>query len=120
VAIGSVTPECLAFERSFILMRLVRFYLPLHDNDGETFPATMFRAIEAELSGRFGGVTAHLLSPASGLWRHGGEMHADDVVIFEVLSAETERDWWASYRDRLARDFRQKSILMLLQPVEVV
>lgn len=101
-------------------MRLVRFYLPLRDNDGQAFPASMFRAIEAELSGRFGGVTAHLQSPASGLWRHGEEMHADDVVIFEVLSPESERDWWSSYRERLARDFRQKAVLILLQPVEVV
>jgi len=101
-------------------MRLVRFYLPLRDNAGEAFPAEMFRAIETELSGRFGGVTAHLESPASGLWRHGGEMHADDVVIFEGLSSEAERDWWSTYRDRLARDFRQKAVLMLLQPVEVV
>ena len=101
-------------------MRLARFYLPLRDNGGEPFPAHMFRDVEAELSRRFGGVTAHLQSPASGLWSHGGEVHADDVVIFEVLAEAEDRDWWAAYRDRLAHDFRQKSILMLLQPVEVV
>lgn len=101
-------------------MRLVRFYLPLQDNTGKPFPATMFRNVEAELSSRFGGVTAHLQSPASGLWQHGGELHADDVVIFEVLSDKDDRDWWTAYRARLAKDFRQKSVLMLLQPVEVV
>ncbi|PZF78741.1 hypothetical protein DK847_02750 [Aestuariivirga litoralis] len=101
-------------------MRLVRFYLPLRDNAGGAFPARMFRAVEAELSGRFGGVTAHLQSPASGLWHDGGEMHADDVVIFEVLTQDGDRDWWSAYRARLAHDFRQKSILMMLQPVEVV
>lgn len=101
-------------------MRLARFYLPLHDNTGEPFPAQMFRTVETELSSRFGGVTGHLQSPASGLWRDGGELHADDVVVFEVLSEETDRDWWLSYRDTLAREFRQKSILMMLQPVEVV
>jgi len=101
-------------------MRLVRFYLPLHDNSGEPFASHMFRAVEAELSRRFGGVTAHLESPASGLWRDGGELHADDVVIFEVLDGGEDRAWWSTYRDRLARDFRQKSILMLLQSVDVV
>lgn len=80
----------------------------------------MFRAVVAELSSRFGGVTAHLQSPASGLWRDGGELHADDVVIFEVLSEAEDRDWWIAFRERLARDFRQKSVLLLLQPVEVV
>ena len=101
-------------------MRLVRFYLPLRDNTGEPFPSHMFRSIESELSGRFGGVTAHLESPASGLWRDGGEIHADEVVIFEVLSKAEDRDWFVAYRERLAQDFRQKSILMMMQPVDVV
>lgn len=103
-----------------MLMRLARFYLPLRDNAGEPFPSHMFRAVEAELSGRFGGVTAHLQSPASGLWHDGGEMHSDDVVIFEVLSQEQDRDWWVAYCAQLARAFRQKSVLMLLQHVDVV
>jgi len=101
-------------------MHLVRFYLPLRDNTGEAFPAQMLADVSAELSGRFGGVTAHLLSPASGLWRDGGDMHSDDVVIFEVFTQKVDRGWWTAYRERLAQDFRQKSILMLLQPVEVI
>jgi hypothetical protein len=101
-------------------MHLVRFYLPLRDNTGAAFPAHMLADVSAELSGRFGGVTAHLLSPASGLWRDGGDMHADDVVIFEVFTQNVDRGWWTAYRDRLAQEFRQKSILMLLQPVEVI
>lgn len=101
-------------------MHLVRFYLPLRDNAGEPFPAQKLEDVSAELSGRFGGVTAHLLSPASGLWRDGGDVHADDVVIFEVFTQKVDRAWWTAYRERLAHDFRQKSILMLLQPVEVI
>lgn len=101
-------------------MRLARLYLPLQDNAGNPFAAHMFGAVEDELSARFGGVTAHLQSPASGLWRDGGEVHADDVVIFEVLVRDWDRGWWTAYRDRLARMFRQKSILILLQQVEMV
>ena len=47
-------------------------------------------------------------------------MHADDMVIFEVFTQKVDRSWWTAYRERLAQDFRQKSILMLLQPVEVI
>lgn len=101
-------------------MHLVRFYLPVRDNAGQAFPVAMFRAIEAELSQRFGGVTAHLASPASGLWRESGTLHADEVVIFEVLTEDVDRSWWAGYRARLARDFRQKQILLMLHAVEVV
>jgi len=101
-------------------MFLVRVYLPLHGNDGEDFPSHMFRAVEAELSQRFGGVTAHLQSPASGLWREEGKTHVDEVVIFEVISEEDEGDWWRSYRRRLERDFRQKRVLMVQQSVGVL
>jgi hypothetical protein len=101
-------------------MHLVRLYLPVRDNAGQAFPVAMFRTIEAELSHRFGGVTAHLAAPASGLWRESGKLHADEVVIFEVLTDEADRDWWTAYRERLARDFRQKQILLMLQAVEVV
>lgn len=101
-------------------MYLARFYLPLRDNEGEPFPSLMFRVVEAELSRRFGGVTAHLESPASGLWREKGTTHVDEVVIFEVIVEEMDRSWWTSYRERLERDFRQKRILLMLQPVEVM
>ncbi|MFN4141778.1 hypothetical protein [Aestuariivirga sp.] len=101
-------------------MYLARFYLPLRDNEGEPFPTLMFRVVEAELSRHFGGVTAHLESPASGLWREKGKTHADEVVIFEVIVEDLDRWWWTSYRERLERDFRQKRILLTLQPVEVL
>lgn len=101
-------------------MHLARFYLPLRDNSGAAFPSLMFRVVEAELSRRFGGVTAHLQSPASGLWRDGGTTHADDVVIFEVILDEVDRAWWTSYREKLERDFRQKRILLVLLPAEVM
>lgn len=101
-------------------MYMVRFYLPLRDNAGEAFPSSMFSAVEAELSARFGGVTAHLESPASGLWREEGKMHVDEVVIFEVILQAADRGWWSAYRTRLERDFRQKRILLMLQPVEVI
>lgn len=101
-------------------MDMVRFYLPLRDNGGSDFPAAMFRAVEAELTERFGGVTAHLQSPASGLWTDGGRTHADDVVIFEVLLESADHGWWSSYRCNLERTFRQKRILIVLQPVDVI
>lgn len=101
-------------------MHLARIYLPLRDNEGAPFAPLMFRVVEAELSRRFGGVTAHLQSPASGLWRDGGKTHADEVVTFEVIVEEADRLWWSCYRERLERDFRQRRILLMLLPVEVI
>lgn len=101
-------------------MYLARFYLPLRDNAGEAFPALMFRSVEVELSARFGGVTAHLQSPASGIWHDEGETHADEVVIFEVILEEPDCLWWRDYRERLEVEFRQKRILLMLQQVDVI
>ena len=42
------------------------------------------------------------------------------MAIFEVILDQSDRDWWRDYRTRLERDFRQKRILMMLQPVDVV
>lgn len=117
---GSPVPELFAQGAVPTRMYMARFYLPLRDNAGNAFPSAMFRAVEAELSTRFGGVTAHLESPASGLWREEGKTHIDEVVIFEVVLDAAERDWWRAYRARLERDFRQKRIMLMLQPVEVI
>lgn len=101
-------------------MHQIRFYLPLRDNAGAAFPPQMFRAVELELSRRFGGVTAHLQSPARGLWQNAGRTQADEVVTFEVLLEDADRDWWRSYRRQLERDFRQAQILLVIQSVDVL
>jgi hypothetical protein len=44
----------------------------------------------------------------------------DQGVIFEVIIDEADRAWWGAYRERLERDFRQKRILLTMQPVEVI
>ena len=36
-------------------MHLVQLFLPLHDNDGERFPASSFVAVRTELAEAFGG-----------------------------------------------------------------
>lgn len=101
-------------------MYLIRFYLPLRDNQGTAFPPQMFRAVEAELSRRFGGVTAHLQSPARGLWQRGARMQADEVVTFEVLVEQANRSWWADYRKALERSFRQEKVMLTMQSVDVL
>ena len=85
-------------------MHLVRFYLPVRDNTGAAFPAQMLADVSSELSGRFGGVTAHLLSPASGLWRDGGDIHADaeDANMYAAIDALADK------LDRLVKKRKEK------------
>lgn len=94
-------------------MHLIQLLLPLHDNDKQKFPAEYFDAVRRELTDRFGGVTAFLRSPAVGLWKEGDEgVSRDNVVMFEVLSDELDKDWWQEYRSELQQKFRQEELLV--------
>jgi hypothetical protein len=70
-------------------------------------------AVQTTLAKRFGGVTAYLRVPASGLWtRASGDMSEDEIVTVEVQVETIDRDWWDAYRRQLERDVHQDSILV--------
>lgn len=94
-------------------MYLLQLLLPLRDNQGRPFPRAELDRVRGELTGRFGGVTAFLQSPAAGLWKDGeGEVARDEVVIFEVMADELDRGWWAAYRRELEGRFRQEELVV--------
>ena len=90
---------------------LVQMLLPLRMNDGSDVPAGMFAQVRAELTNRFGGVTAYSRSPATGLWKTSdAEVERDQVIMVEVVVDAFDRDWWTQYRERLAHRFDQDEI----------
>ena len=92
---------------------LIEFFLPTFDNGGDRFPRDDFDRVRRELTERFGGVTAFMRSPATGLWTDdAGEVRHDELVSFEVMSETLDRDWWRDYREQLGKRFRQQEILM--------
>ena len=92
---------------------LVQILLPLYDNEGEQFAVGMFGEVRAELTERFGGLTAHMRAPARGLWKtDDGTVSRDDIVILEVMAADLDRAWWQDYRERLEARFRQDAIVV--------
>lgn len=94
-------------------MHLIQLLLPLHDNSGHGFPSSHFNHVRQELTEGFGGVTAFLRSPAVGLWKESaGEVNRDEVIMFEVLAEQLDKDWWASYRKRLQDMFGQDEVLI--------
>jgi hypothetical protein len=100
---------------------LVEFFLPVFDNDGARFGKDEFDRVRRELTERFGGVTAFMRSPALGLWEDdAGKVRRDDLVSFEVMAETLDRDWWRSYREQLARRFRQQDILMRASSSELL
>lgn len=94
-------------------MYLVRILLPMFDNEGLAFEPDDYVQLRSELADRFGGVTAYMRAPARGVWKDdSGETTRDDIVIFEVMCEELDRDWWTGFRKDLERRFRQESVIV--------
>ena len=101
-------------------MFLVQLLIPLADNSGKRFPERHFTTVSAELSAKFGGLTAFTRSPAVGLWREDADEppQRDDIVVYEVLVDEIDRDWWAGYRGKLEQRLDQEELIIRAHEVQ--
>jgi hypothetical protein len=99
---------------------LIQILLPLYDNAGDHFPPDVYAKVRADLTARFGGLTAYSRAPAEGLWGDGGEMRLDDIVVFEVMVQELDRPWWRDYKHQLEHLFRQDEIVLRAQDYEAL
>lgn len=99
-------------------MKLVQIFLPLTDRTNWKIGDRQFQEVRAELTEKFGGLTIYSRSPAEGLYQSGGEVSRDEIVVFEVMTDELDRPWWADFRKRLEARFRQEEIL--IRAVEAV
>jgi len=95
-------------------MHLSQIPLPLRTPHGNAFAHAEFERIAAELTERFGGVTAFLRAPASGLWQEGrtGRTERDDIVVYEVMVDELDPAWWEQYRRTLEMRFAQHELVV--------
>jgi hypothetical protein len=93
---------------------LVQIFLPLQDNRGKRIAERHFKVLAEELSERFGGLTAYVRAPATGLWKkqQSARMLRDEIVIYEVIVGHLDRRWWRHKRQALQRTFRQQEILI--------
>ena len=94
-------------------MQLVQLFLPVRDNEGKPFPRAAYDGVRAELTERFGGVTAFVHSPAVGLWESDeGECFHDEVMLFEVMAEAVDADWWRDYGKTLCERFAQEEVMI--------
>ena len=100
-------------------VHLVQILLPLFDNHGDPLPHGQFQRVGAELTERFGGLTAFTRAPAEGVWKDdSARTTRDEIVVFEVMADDLDRAWWATYRRELERRFRQEEIVIRAQTIE--
>lgn len=101
-------------------MHIVQLLLPLYDNSGEAFGGELFAQVRQTLTEHFGGLTAYVRAPATGLWKEGDRTVRDDVVVYEVMIEELDRSWWREYRESLRLSFCQDALVIRVQPVELL
>lgn len=94
-------------------MQLIEIFLPVYDENGDALPHPLYARTRDELVERFGGVTAHSHTPASGVWRSpDGDVVRDDVIVYEVIAERVERRWWSEYRKTLQDRFAQRALMV--------
>lgn len=102
-------------------MYLVQILLPLYDNDGNPFPRKEYARVRDELTERFGGLTTYVRSPAKGLWKETSTTTVhDDIVIYEVMTEQLDRQWWRDYRQALAACYRQELLIVRVSEVQLL
>jgi hypothetical protein len=103
-------------------MVLIELLLPLFDNNGRQIDQAHHRQVAAELTERFGGLTAHTRAPATGLWKPSADENAtrDDIVIYEVMAEYVDAGWWKAYRSQLEARFRQDQVVIRAITVDVL
>jgi hypothetical protein len=94
-------------------VHLVQLLLPIQSDPRRASSRVSYEHLVARLSDRFGGVTAYLRAPATGLWEAPtGETVRDEVVVYEVMVYELDLEWWAGLRRQLEVEFAQREVVV--------
>ena len=102
-------------------MNLVQILLPLYDKQQNPFPDSYYHDMESELTEKFGGMTAYTRSPAKGLWKEKEDKTVkDDIVVLEVMTEKTDKEFWKQYKTNLEALFQQDAIIIRSSEVEVI
>jgi hypothetical protein len=101
-------------------MHLVQLLLPLSNNAGKPFARELFIEVRDELVERFGGMTGYTRTPVSGLWQDKDQTVHDDLIIYEVMVASLDVDWWKRYRAQLEQRFEQSELVVRAHEIDVL
>lgn len=94
-------------------MQLFQIFLPLYDNEKETFNKSLYDDLRSRLKDQFGGVTFYRHAPAEGLWEDAaGKTNYDELIIAEIMVDQADKEWWREFKQWLEQLFEQQEILI--------
>jgi hypothetical protein len=96
-------------------------YVPLTHNDGRPVADEHVQQIRRTLLEEFGGFT-HFPQENEGVWKLGGVVFRDQVVILRVLSDDgpRTRSFFAEWRIELMRRLEQADVLIVERDVRLI
>jgi hypothetical protein len=102
-------------------MHSVQLLLPLFNQENDPFPHGYFSDLKNQLTEKFGGITAYTRSPATGFWKENDDKTVkDDIIIYEVMAPEMDKEWWHNLRKRLEKLFRQDVIVIRTWEIDLL
>ena len=97
-------------------------YVPLSDADGVRFSKVVLDYYRARLVEHFGGLT-DLKHRNEGIWKVHGIEYYDEIVIWRVLSSDTEgndEQFFSLLKGSMMKDLKQKDILIVRKSAEII
>ena len=102
-------------------MQLIQILLPLVEKQKQDSSNQLYEDIRKELTEKFGGITTYTRSPATGLWKEETDKTVkDNVILYEIMAPELDRNWWQTYKDKLETLFEQDEIIIRTWEIEVL
>jgi hypothetical protein len=100
-------------------MKEYDLYVPLLSNDGKRLPHSSLARLRKRLVAQFGGLT-FFPQKSKGVWRIGGAIFQDEIVILRVLSEKHLSAFWKRLKKDLQREWNQKEVLIVVRRVNVL
>jgi hypothetical protein len=96
-------------------------YVPLTHNDGSPVDPDKLVHLRERLLEQFGGLT-FFPQRNEGFWTFGGVTYRDEIVIYRILTAETQmaRRFFRVIKEELKRDLNQEEILIVEKEADVL
>jgi hypothetical protein len=93
-------------------------YLPIYDNDGESYNTQVFNRIKSKLVDYFGGIT-DFRHKTDGAWKMGKVTFNDEILLYRILSnrGEEGRAFLTRLKQSLEVELGQDQILIIERSV---
>jgi len=102
-------------------MQLIQILLPLIEKENKDSNFNLYTEIRKELTEKFGGITTYTRSPATGSWKEeANKTVKDDIIIYEVMAQDLDKDWWEKYKQMMEKEFEQEEIIIRTWQIDLL